>query len=1068
MKRLSCDEIPIELVSIAIWTIALGAFAWAAQPEASDRTEETYWAGNGFLNRGLYDLGADQYRRFLKEHGDHAKAPTAKYGLGVCLFRQEKYDDAIGELASLAENSRFEFAAESGLLVGQCYLLKKQPADAATAFERVLREFPAHETADDVTAGLVEALYLAGGTKECATQCGEFVRRFEASPLRDRVDFFWGLAAVESRDDRTAAEILGGIVARSPNGPYAEQAQLLVAQGRHRAAEWKEAEQGYRAVLQRKDGRFTADAMLGLAQVLRSKREFEEAGTVLDEVLSRFPNSPLLVSARLQRGLIWFDLGRFERSFEVLQTVSTNDEALRDDVAYWSAKCQLRLGKSADAATRLRETREKFAESDLLAEVTFDLAVAQIRLERFDEAVETLAEFQRRFPDHALSAEAIRLLATSEHQRGNFETSTAYARSFLEHYPSDSQAPAILFLIAENDFLTRRYAESVEGYRRFLTNDPDAAGRRKATFRLGMALYHQQRFDESEGYLSSVLEDVPAADDFLGAWSARGDIRFQRGEWKAAESDLEKYLSSGMERPLADDALLKLGLCAQRQENYADALRSFDRLLERFAESPHRLHAKFERGQSLLLLGRFDEASAAFEEVLAEDRDGKFTVHAEKHLGAVALNKKDYASAAKRFELAVRADPNSALEADVMLSRGKALLADQRYADAEETFRLFVEKAPRHPKVAEAQAYWAVSLARQNRPADALAMILGLNNGPSGDLGPSLHRALQHERAWCLSKLDRKEEAAAAYRELLAENPTTASDAQAYLELAEILIGVKNHEEALILLKKLKGSIDSAAVSLTAEIKEHCLYRLGTCEFQLDRPAEAANNLEALLRTFPDSAMAASASFLCGESLARLGRYEAAVPHLTRVVNDFPNDASLGPALLRLGDVQATLLRWTSSEKTHGDYLTRFAEGDSWYQAQFGVGWARENQGRLDEAISAYREVVARHQGPTAARAQFQIGECLFARQQYQEAVAELLKVDILYNYPEWSAAALYEAGRCFLKLGKPSEAVKQFSEVVEKYSATKWTAPAQRELAGVTVSEAVPVAGGAKAGSNR
>ncbi len=63
----------------------------------------------------------------------------------------------------------------------------------------------------------------------------------------------------------------------------------------------------------------------------------------------------------------------------------------------------------------------------------------------------------------------------------------------------------------------------------------------------------------------------------------------------------------------------------------------------------------------------------------------------------------------------------------------------------------------------------------------------------------------------------------------------------------------------------------------------------------------------------------------------------------------------------------------------------------------------------------------------------------------------ELLKVDILYAYPQWSAAALFEAGRCFEKLSQTAEARQQFKTVVDQYSDTRWAALASERLATVT-----------------
>jgi TolA-binding protein len=139
-------------------------------------------------------------------------------------------------------------------------------------------------------------------------------------------------------------------------------------------------------------------------------------------------------------------------------------------------------------------------------------------------------------------------------------------------------------------------------------------------------------------------------------------------------------------------------------------------------------------------------------------------------------------------------------------------------------------------------------------------------------------------------------------------------------------------------------------------------------------------------------------------------------------------------------------------------YLDRFGDSELWFQAQFGVGYARENRGQQDSAMEAYRKVIDRHSGPTAARAQFQIGECLFAQKKHSGAVRELLKVDILYGYPEWSAAALYEAGRCFEELKQPEQARAQFTQVKEKYPDSEWAKLATQRLASNT--DAPPVGG--------
>lgn len=247
---------------------------------------------------------------------------------------------------------------------------------------------------------------------------------------------------------------------------------------------------------------------------------------------------------------------------------------------------------------------------------------------------------------------------------------------------------------------------------------------------------------------------------------------------------------------------------------------------------------------------------------------------------------------------------------------------------------------------------------------------------------------------------------------------------------------------------------------MPAEILAQAAYRHGVCEFERDNFDQAAKLLEEFLQKNAKHTLAASASYFCGEAQFKLGRHRQAVEHLSRVAESFQSDPTYGPSLLRLGESLAVLQHWDRSERVFGEYLGKFKDDQHWYQAQFGIGWARENQGRFDEAMAAYRPVVERHQGPTAARAQFQIGQCLFAQKKYDQAVRELLKVDILYAYPQWSAAALFEAGRCFEKMGKLVEARRQFETVRDKYAQTRWAEMAGEHLAAVS-SGGLPGKGG-------
>lgn len=1016
--------------------------------DADDGVEQkSFYSANGLLNRGLYELAAAEYAAFLAAYPDHGKAPAARYGLAVCHVRTGRHDAAIEQLEPLTGQKDFTYAAEVHALLAQCQLAQKHYDQAASACAHVVKKHAGHALADDAAAMLVEALYLAGERERAIEACETFEQRWSGSPLSERVDYFWGLSLMAQEQYGAAAEKLERLCARFGEGAFADHATLLIAQCRHRDNALVKAAEWYRRVLDRAASAYTGDALLGLARLTHGQGNLDEAGELLDRLLRVSDHITLLSPARLERGRVWFDQERYDRALPLFEQVAEDGGELADDAAYWAAKCVLRHGDHADAAKRLALAFETHPQSELGPEMLYDRIVALMRLEDDAAADEAIETFSRRFARHALAADTLYLAAVIDHRRQHYDASREHCRRFLEQYPKHPSAAQVAFLVAENEYLNGDYAEAIEAYELYQRRFPTDAQQVRAAYRVGMALYRSDRAELALRRLESLPEKALRDDAFRPALYALGDIRFHRGEWKQAEQRLTAYLADDAEVAAADDALLKIGIARQRQEEHEGALRAFEQLLKRFDDSPHRLQAAFERGQALVGLERFDAAREVFEQVLAEHGDSRFAPFAHNHLGAIAMRARRYRPAAGHFARASESLPDAPLAAEALYQQGQALLLLEEYAAADEVFAAFLERHAGHRRMPWVLAQRVITCSRRDRCADALEVVAQAERGGLAEVDASLQAAVRYEKAWCLRKLGEQEKAGEVYRSLLA-GPDTGLRLHATLELAEIEAQAKRHAQAADLLRGLRREIEQRPNELSRAAVANATYRLGICEFELGRMKEAAELLEEFVGAFGEHELAASASFFCGEALYQAGQHARAARHLTRVVEEHEEGDLHAPSLLRLGETLSALQRWAPSEKAFTDYLERYGDREQWFQAQFGIGWARENQSRYAEAIAAYTKVAARHQGPTAARAQFQIGECLFAQKKYDDAVREFLKVDILYAYPEWSAAALYEAGRCFEALGKLVEAREHFKTVAERHEQTRWAELATQRLA--------------------
>jgi TolA-binding protein len=120
------------------------------------------------------------------------------------------------------------------------------------------------------------------------------------------------------------------------------------------------------------------------------------------------------------------------------------------------------------------------------------------------------------------------------------------------------------------------------------------------------------------------------------------------------------------------------------------------------------------------------------------------------------------------------------------------------------------------------------------------------------------------------------------------------------------------------------------------------------------------------------------------------------------------------------------------------------------FEVDYLLGRCLADQGLLDDAREAYRRVVrseAAGKSETAAMAQWMIGETYFHQHNHAAALREYLRVEILYAYPSWQAAALLQAGKCCEHLGQKEQAAEHYSRVAVEFSDSEFQDDAARRL---------------------
>jgi soluble lytic murein transglycosylase len=331
-----------------------------------------------------------------------------------------------------------------------------------------------------------------------------------------------------------------------------EGAPYLEARRFEQAGEWTVALEIFdRLAASRSE--FADLALLGAARCQKQLEEPYAAQRALDELLSRFPESPAVPYARIELGTVLSELGLFEEATEYLE------EALGVEPA------------SVDKPV-----------------VLYALASAYLRMELDDKAAKTFERICRLAPrsEQALVSahylaetgtvpakiEAVQVFISQK----EYEKAARICAEILEgDTATDGERARVLFDLARCYAATDRPDEALEMYAEVADKFPGLAVG-------GQALLEGAWLSERVGYREDALwMRQRARNEYPGTpqgTQAQWDLARGYDRWGMPEQAVAQYAKFAHDHPssyLADDALFRAGLMSYLLENYADAAQLF-------------------------------------------------------------------------------------------------------------------------------------------------------------------------------------------------------------------------------------------------------------------------------------------------------------------------------------------------------------------------------------------------------------------------------------------------------------------------------------------------------------
>jgi len=937
---------------------------------------------------GLYLLHPDAeglILAFAQQHPTHPRAAVAYFELAKFYFDQKNYGQARTYFLQVAPaNLSADQRAESDFKLAYSHYELKEYDQARLLFDRNKKQPGPYRAASAYYAG-----YLAYQAGEYPAARQDLLAAADTDPYRSAVPVLITQIYYKEGDYDGLITYAGRALQQTPPPQSADEVSLLVGDAYYQ------------------------------------KQDYKQAGTYFDQY-ARGHQGKIDPSLQYKIGFANYKQGDYKNAIANLKPVAARRDSLGQNAAYHLGLSYLQAGQKTAALTALDAARQSTLQKDVAENATLRYAQVQYELGNSPEVIAALRDFSKKYPRSKSQPLVDQLLSDS------FLASTDYqqALTYLDGLGNDRGTTLngtyqrLAYARAATLYNDGKYAEALPLLDKSLQYPQDDALRAAAQVLRGEIYSVGQQYPEAiTAYAAaarSAREGGVDADETQYVQLARyglGYAYYNTKQYDKAQPQFKAYLADPAAKPTDPnyyDTTLRLGDTYYVAKDYQSALAQYDKVIQ--ANAPDKDYAYYQKGVTLGLLGRKDEAATTLSTLLKANPNSRYAEQAVFQQAQLDFQAGDYAPAVEGFSRLIQNRPTSLLLPDAYQRRGVAYANLEQHEKAVADFRKVLADYPRSSAAQPALYGLQESLTALGRTEE---VDQALANFKTQNPDSKATESVEFEAAKSLYLAEKYKLALPRLQAYLKQYPDNALAPDARFFLADSYLKTGDKATALPQLK-------AVVTENKSEFVNRAVGRVADLEF------ENKNYPEAI--TYYDRLRTASST-----------RREVATATLGLLRSYY--DSGDFAAARRTATELSTLAGATASATN---------------TALLYLGKADYQLGNLDQAATELAATVtAAPSDATGAEAQYTLAEVRFKQQQYDEAIKEAFKVNSAYSaYELWQGKAFLLLADVYAAQGDTYQARATLNSIIDnKFPVADIVAGARQRLNALPASDDAPAA---------
>jgi len=944
-----------------------------------------------------------------------ADEATDQYAVAAAHYAAHRWDLAATEFRTLLD--RFPLSAranEARYFLGESLVQSHHFRQAAEVFGQLLDKQPEPQIARRAVFRQGEALHLAGDATAAEPVLRMYLQQYSEDPSAVHALCYHGATLLALQKPADALKQFDVALARISTGNLAEMCQLGKAQAAEQLKRNDDAARGYQSLLTAKSINIAQQARLRLGMLQSSRGQFASAVSTLKPLTELAADHPTRDEARYWMALSLLQAGHHQAALDIFKPWTEQAGPRADEACYRAGLAFMALGQKEAARVSLKKVAADSPWGDVALSTQIQIAAS----EGNDPLTERLqAEFNRRYPQSPRTSEVAEVVARRLAQSDKHREAIRLLQSRLGDGRKDSDADRRRRYLLALSFVAERQFEDALRELDLVLRSKDSELKARALQSQGTILMTLGRHNEAIAPLIAGLELRPEGQETI---ACRGNLAicYARSGRLAEARELDRQLQKS---PGAGNGVISLSLAdaalAAGQRDWAESL--WRRVADSEAPQSQRVQALYELARSQMQANRAADAEATCQRICQLNPAMELAAQARLLQGAALekLNRKDEALSAYRNIL------EQADSAALPIAMMRSAHLEEGLGRRNNAVKLYDRLTKEFPRSAEAdaalyQAAWLLQGEGKETEANARFGLLNQQHPRSRYWADATYRLA------AAALKDQQNDAVRCHVTSLAEADATPPDVLAHAFLLDIQRSVAEGNWS---------DVQNSAGELTKRLPQSKL--VPVAEFWLAEAAYRQQNTDEATRRF---------NGLATRTFQGRQAWQAIIP-------------------LRQGQLAAAARDWPTARNRVELLRSQWPGCEQQQEVDYLWGRCLSAEARFDEARGAYALVIASSaQGKTetAAMAQWMMGETYLHQKRYDEAIREYLRVEALYGYPKWQAAALLEAGKCYSALGRHADAAEIYQRILDKYSRTMFCDEARQRLR----ADASPKSGGVTA----